>query len=61
MNITADHTEVHKININETIMELKISHHLNDNTTKNLKCEEAKTPEFKMAPKFIKKKIQVDL
>ena len=42
-------------------MELKISHHLNDNTTKNLKCEEAKTPEFKMAPKFIRKKIQVDL
>ena len=43
---------MHKIKVKTTIKELNTCHLLDEKTTSNLKCEEAKTPGFKMAPEI---------
>ena len=58
--LTIDTTEINRIKVNRTINELKSSHLLNEKIENDLLSSEAKTPQFKMLPKFTKREILVD-
>ena len=58
--LTTDTTEINRIKVNRTISELKSPHLLNEKIANDLLSSEAKTPQFKMLPKFIKRETLVD-
>ena len=51
--LTIDTTKSSRIKVNGTINEIKSSHLLDEKITNDLLSLEAKTPQFKMLPKFI--------
>ena len=58
--MTIDTTKINKRKMNRIVNELKSSHLLDEKVANDLLSSEAKIPQFKMLPKFTKRKILVD-
>ena len=58
--MTIDTTNINKRKINGIVNELKSSRLLDEKVANDLLSSEAKIPQFKMLPKFTKRKILVD-
>ena len=58
--LTIDTTKSSRIKVNGTINEIKSSHLLDEKITNDLLSLEAKTPQFKMLPKFTQRETLAD-
>ena len=58
--MTIDTTNINKRKMNGIVNELKSSRLLDEKVANDLLSSEAKIPQFKMLPKFTKRKILVD-